>query len=240
MQAICVKRVLLYAGKLGANGNVRQKLSGMRAAVCRKPNCGYSCRMTKAADSDLVRLASEVRGCTICGDLPLGPRPIFQIHSKARILIAGQAPGRITHHKDRPFDDPSGERLRAWMGIDRDIFYDASKVAIVPMGLCFPGTGKSGDFAPRAECAPAWRAKILARMPGIACTLVIGRYALDWHIEPPKKASLASIVQDWKTHAPGLWPMPHPSPRNNRWLKVNPWFEEEVLPALRGRVRELL
>ncbi|WP_164115288.1 uracil-DNA glycosylase family protein [Sphingorhabdus sp. Alg239-R122] len=196
--------------------------------------------MTTSSDSDIEQFRAEVRGCNICSDLPLGPRPIFQIDPRARILIAGQAPGRITHHKDQPFDDPSGERLRAWMGIDRSIFYDTSKVAIVPIGLCFPGTGKSGDFAPRAECASAWREKMLARMPDIACTLVIGRYALDWHIGPPKKASLTSIVQDWKTHAPVRWPMPHPSPRNNRWLKTNPWFESDVLPALRARIASLL
>ncbi len=196
--------------------------------------------MAASSHNDIEQFRAEVRGCNICNDLPLGPRPIFQIDPRARILIAGQAPGRITHHKDRPFDDPSGERLRAWMGIDRDIFYDASKVAIVPMGLCFPGTGKSGDFAPRAECAPTWRAKMLARMPDIACILVIGCYALDWHIGPPKKASLTSVVQDWETHAPALWPMPHPSPRNNRWLKTNPWFESDVLPALQARINSLL
>lgn len=190
--------------------------------------------------SDFETFASSVRACTICRDLPLGPRPILQIDPRAKILVAGQAPGRITHAKDRPFDDASGERLRAWMGVDAATFYDASKIAILPMGFCFPGSGKSGDMAPRPECAPAWREDILARMPGIACTLVIGRYALDWHIGPPRSAKLTDIVRDWRAYAPSHWPMPHPSPRNNRWLKNNPWFESDMLPKLRAHIAALL
>ncbi len=196
--------------------------------------------MDTSLDSNFNSFEASVRGCTICAGLPLGPRPILQIDPRARILVAGQAPGRITHARGRPFDDVSGQRLRAWMGIDADTFYDASQVAVVPMGLCYPGTGGNGDFAPRPECAPAWRDRILAHMPNIACTLVIGRYALDWHIGPPRSTTLTDVVQDWRSYAPASWPMPHPSPRNNRWLKRNPWFESDVIPALRQRIAALL
>ena len=196
--------------------------------------------MTQTPDRDFATFVASVRACTICTGLPLGPRPILQIDPRARILIAGQAPGRITHARGRPFDDASGERLRDWMGIGAETFYDASKVAILPMGFCFPGTDKGGDVAPRPECAPAWRKDVLARMPDIECTLVIGRFALDWHIGPPKNARLTDIVRDWRSYAPGLWPMPHPSPRNNRWLKNNPWFESDVLPELRAHIASQL
>ena len=192
--------------------------------------------MVKNVDS----LLTQIRSCQICDGLPLGPRPILQIGASAKILIAGQAPGRITHHKGIPFDDPSGNRLRDWLGISRDEFYDASKIALAPMGFCFPGTGKGGDLPPRKECAEAWRKPVLEQLENIELTLVIGQYALDWHIADGKKMRLTDRVASWQSFMPDMLPLPHPSPRNNRWLKRNPWFEEEVLPALKSRVSELI
>jgi len=189
--------------------------------------------------SPLAELLDEVRQCTLCaGQLPLGPRPVVQVGPTARILIAGQAPGRRVHASGVPFDDPSGERLRAWMGVDSATFYDARRVAILPMGFCYPGTGASGDLPPRAECAPTWRQRLLASMPNIALTLVIGRYAQSWHCSDPRR-SVTDCVRDWRRYWPQQLPLPHPSPRNNRWLRNNPWFESEVLPQLRARVRTL-
>ncbi len=192
--------------------------------------------MVKNVDS----LLTQIRSCQICDGLPLGPRPILQIGASAKILIAGQAPGRITHHKGIPFDDPSGNRLRDWLGISRDEFYDASKIALAPMGFCFPGTGKGGDLPPRKECAETWRKPVLEQLENIELTLVIGQYALDWHIADGKKMTLTDRVASWQSYMPDVLPLPHPSPRNNRWLKRNPWFEEEVLPALKSRVSELI
>jgi len=183
---------------------------------------------------------NSVRACTECEGLPLGPKPIFQLSPRAKILIAGQAPGRITHAKGIPFDDPSGDRLRDWMGIDRDIFYDESRIAILPMGLCFPGTGKGGDLPPRPECAEKWRERLLSQLSGIELTLVIGRYAMDYHLGEQKRRSLTAIVADWQNHWPSVLPMPHPSPRNIRWLKNNDWFASEILPKLKKRVTALL
>lgn len=185
----------------------------------------------------LDALLERVRACTLCQGLPLGPRPLLQAGSGARILIAGQAPGRRAHLSGIPFDDISGERLRAWLGLTREQFYDASRVAIIPMGLCFPGTSKSGDLPPRPECAPAWRAPLLASLPQIALTVVLGRYALAWHCPEQARATLSDAVAAW-LKAPGpVIPLPHPSPRNMAWLKRHPWFEAEVLPLLRERIQ---
>lgn len=181
-----------------------------------------------------------MQACTLCQDLPLGPRPLLQINPKAKILIAGQAPGRKTHLKGRPFDDPSGERLRRWMGIDQDVFYDPEKIAILPMGFCYPGTGKSGDLPPRPECEPAWRTQILRTLPYIETTLVIGQYALKWHLGAKRGKTLTETVRNWPTFWPALLPLPHPSPRNMRWFKKNPWFEEDILPILRCKIQMLL
>ncbi len=186
-------------------------------------------------------LLKEVRACTICAvSLPLGPRPVLQVHPQARILIAGQAPGSKVHESGVPFDDASGERLRDWMGIDKTIFYDASKIAILPMGFCYPGTGKSGDLPPRPECAATWREKLLAQMPDIQLTLVIGQYAQAWHLKDAKQDSLTEIVRAWRDYWPAMLPLPHPSPRNNIWLKRNEWFEGDVLPTLKKRVAKIL
>lgn len=183
---------------------------------------------------------NKVRDCTICNPyLPFGPRPVFQIHPKARILIAGQAPGRKVHETGIPFDDPSGNRLRDWMGVDREAFYDPKKIAILPMGFCYPGTGKSGDLPPRKECAETWREQLLSLLSNVELTLVIGQYAMDWHLADRQKSTLTETVKSWKNYWPQYLPLPHPSPRNNIWLKKNPWFEAEILPHLKSRIKKL-
>ncbi len=188
----------------------------------------------------IARLLNDIRACTACADLPLGPRPIVQLDRRARILIAGQAPGVRAHNAGVPFDDPSGDRLRDWMGVGRETFYDPSRIAILPMGFCYPGTGKSGDLPPRPECADLWRTRLLAQLPNLDLTLVIGQYALNWHLPESRGLSVTDAVRNWRSHMPGVLPLPHPSPRNNRWLKTNPWFEADVLPALRERVATLI
>lgn len=188
--------------------------------------------MTSDRDA-FTKLMNEVRACRLCEPhLPAGARPVLQADPAARILVAGQAPGRRVHESGIPFDDPSGDRLRDWLGLGREDFYDATKLAILPMGFCYPGTGRSGDLAPRPECAPAWRAPLLDRLPNIELTLVIGRYAMAHHL-PAAKGNLTETVRAWRDHGGRLIPLPHPSPRNNRWLKKNPWFEAELLPELR-------
>jgi uracil-DNA glycosylase len=188
----------------------------------------------------LPLLLKEVRHCTICAPhLAHGVRPVLQVDARARILVAGQAPGRKVHASGVPFDDASGERLRDWMGVDRHVFYDAAQVAILPMGFCYPGTGKSGDLAPRKECAPQWRAPLVATMPNIELILVIGQYAIDWHLPQCAGKTLTETVGDWRTHWPRVLPLPHPSPRNNIWLKANPWFVSDVVPVLQARVAEI-
>jgi uracil-DNA glycosylase len=190
--------------------------------------------------SRLDLLKRDVQACTLCAaHLEHGVRPVLQVSRTARVLISGQAPGRRVHESGVPFDDPSGDRLREWMGVTREIFYDERRVAILPMGFCYPGTGKSGDLPPRSECAPAWRTGLLELMPSIALTLVIGKYALDWHLDEGR-ASLTDTVRRWAEFGPGVIPLPHPSPRNNIWLKRNPWFTAEVLPSLRAQVNDAL
>jgi uracil-DNA glycosylase len=152
----------------------------------------------------------------------------------------GQAPGRKVHETGIPFNDPSGDRLRDWLGVDRETFYDDQQVAIVPMGFCYPGTGKSGDFPPRPECADAWRERVLSELNAVELTVVIGRYALDYHLPKTRGQTVTQIVKQWQEYWPNIIPLPHPSPRNNRWLKNNPWFETEVLPALKEQVSVIL
>jgi len=192
------------------------------------------------SDASLDRLLQEVRACRICeSHLPHGVRPVLRVSSTATILVAGQAPGRRVHESGIPFDDPSGDRLREWMGIDAATFYDTSRIAILPMGFCYPGTGKSGDLAPRPECADTWRARLLEQLPSIRLTLTIGQYAIRWHIENAKR-NLTETVRAWREFGENTLPLPHPSPRNNLWLRKNPWFESEVLPELRNRVTNAL
>jgi uracil-DNA glycosylase len=173
--------------------------------------------------------------------LPLAPRPILQLDPRATILIAGQASGRNAHEPGARFDDPSGERLRLWLGIDRATFCDPTLIAILPMGLCLPGTASAGDLPPRPECAPAWRGRLLALLPRLQLTLVIGSYTQAWQLNPDHKAhNVTDAVGAWRARCPGILPLPHPSPRDQRWLRSKPWFEADVLPNLRTRVRELL
>ncbi|MEH6790078.1 uracil-DNA glycosylase family protein [Parasphingorhabdus sp.] len=189
---------------------------------------------------DLDKLVATVRSCTICTGLPLGPKPILQASAGARILLVGQAPGSKTHAKGRPFDDASGKRLRDWLGVSEAQFYDPDLFAILPMGFCYPGTGTGGDLPPRPECAPAWREPLLQAMPAIELTLVLGQYALDWHIGDSRSKTLTETVRRWREFWPDLLPLPHPSPRNIRWFRANPWFEDEILPVLRERVKGLI
>ncbi|MEQ8263831.1 uracil-DNA glycosylase family protein [Pseudohaliea sp.] len=192
------------------------------------------------SEEPLDHLLARVRACRLCeASLPLGPRPVVQASASARILVVGQAPGRRVHASGLPFDDPSGDRLRDWMGIDRAVFYNELLVAAVPMGFCYPGTGPGGDLPPLPECAEAWREALLAKLRGIRLTLVIGQYARRWHL-PEARGSLTDTVRGWRQLGPGLLPLPHPSPRNNRWLRRNPWFEEEVVPELKRRVAAAL
>ncbi len=185
-------------------------------------------------------LLTEVRACTLCAKhLPLGPRPVLQLHPAAKILIASQAPGKKAHETGIPFNDASGERLRAWMGITRDVFYDPRQIAILPMGLCYPGTGKTGDLPPRPECAATWRTALLAQLPNIKLTLAIGQYALAYHLPNPG-LKLTEVVRAWSKYGPDTMPLPHPSPRNNRWLKQNPWFEQALIPVLQRQVALVL
>jgi uracil-DNA glycosylase len=189
---------------------------------------------------DLASLMRRVRSCTICKGLPLGPKPILQADGRARILVVGQAPGRITHGKGLPFDDVSGERLRTWLGVDRETFYDPERFAMLPMGFCYPGTGQGGDLPPRPECAANWRQPLLDRLTDIRLTLLIGQYAHAWHLGERCGRTLGETVANWEAFWPELLPMPHPSPRNNRWLRDNPFFEADVIPVLQSRVQGLI
>lgn len=183
----------------------------------------------------LESLLSEVRACRACGDLlPLGPRPVLQMSATARILVASQAPGTKVHASGVPFSDASGDRLRDWMGMTPDQFYDATNVAIVPMGLCYPGRGASGDAPPRPECARQWRERLLGAMPDLRLTLLVGSYAQN-HVLGP--GTVTERVNGFSSYLPRYFPLPHPSWRAAIWAQKHPWFDEEVLPALRAAIR---
>ncbi len=191
--------------------------------------------------TEFEALVENAKACTICAAyLPLGPRPVFQIHPASRILIVSQAPGRKVHETGIPFNDASGNRLRDWMGVDRDTFYNPEKIAILPMGFCYPGTGSSGDLPPRPECAPAWQDLFLAQMPRVELKLIIGTYALKWHVGKRQGANLTETVKNWAEYWPSVLPLPHPSPRNNIWLAKNAWYEATVVPVLKKRVSAIL
>lgn len=185
-------------------------------------------------------LLQQVRACQLCEPtLPLGANPIIQASKSAKLLIIGQAPGTRVHETSIPWNDPSGNRLREWLDLDKETFYDASKVAIMPMGLCYPGKGKSGDLPPRKECAPQWHKSILDQLPNVGMTLLIGQYAQNYYLSDKPK-TLTETVQQWQRWAPKYLPLPHPSPRNTLWLKKNPWFEAEVVPFIREYVHQHL
>lgn len=200
------------------------------------------------------RLITEVQRCRLCVDatdrppLPHAPRPVLRGTSTARIAICGQAPGTRVHASGKPFTNPSGDRLRAWLGLDADTFYDARCIAIIPMGFCFPGLdAKGGDLPPRRECAPVWREKVFAELPALEVVLAIGQYAQRWHLGSRAGRSLTETVSHWREltaqrHGAGpvVWPLPHPSWRNNAWLKRHPWFEADLLPELRGHLACIL
>ncbi len=190
----------------------------------------------------LATLVPQIKQCQICAPhLPHDPRPVLQVSPTARICIAGQAPGVRVHKSGIPFTDPSGDRLRQWMGMDEETFYDAARVAIVPMGFCFPGLDeKGGDLPPRRECAETWHARLFEALPQVEFVLLVGAYAQKWHLGKRAKGSLTQTVVAWAEYGPDFLPLPHPSWRNNAWLKKNPWFEIQVLPELRTRVAELI
>ncbi|WP_406732175.1 uracil-DNA glycosylase family protein [Vibrio scophthalmi] len=186
----------------------------------------------------LEDLLTKIRQCRQCEpELALGANPIIQAHQDAQILIIGQAPGSRVHHSSIPWNDPSGDRLRTWLAIDKETFYDARKVAIMPMGLCYPGKGSSGDLPPRKECAPLWHQSVLELLPNIKMTLLIGQYAQNYYLAQKPK-TLTDTVKAWGSWAPQYIPLPHPSPRNSLWLKRNPWFETDVVPFIRQYVQQ--
>jgi uracil-DNA glycosylase len=207
--------------------------------------------MTPAKRS-LAALVSEIRACRICRDaptvkrLPHEPRPVLRASTTARLCICSQAPGIRVHASGTPFTDPSGDRLRAWLGVTADEFYDQGRVAIVPMGFCFPGhDATGGDLPPRKECARAWHAPLFAAMPQLELILLVGSYAQRWHLKQPGGAAMTQTVRNWRAvlesgKRPRYLPLPHPSWRNNAWITANPWFELDLLPALRCEVRSLL
>jgi uracil-DNA glycosylase len=192
--------------------------------------------MTTSVD----QLLAEVRSCTVCAaSLPAGPRPIVQLSTDSRIVIIGQAPGRRVHESGVPWDDPSGVRLRQWLGLTDEQFYDPAVVAIVPMGFCYPGSATSGDNPPRPECAPLWHDRLLDQLPSDRLEIVIGMYAQRRYIVD-RAATLTETVLRWRNYLPQQVVLPHPSPRNRHWLTKNPWFEADTLPAVQARVRQIL
>lgn len=189
----------------------------------------------------LDQILNEIRACTRCADLPLGPRPVLRASPTARLAVCAQAPGTRVHNTGLPFNDPSGDRLRHWMGIDRDVFYDTARINIIPMGFCYPGRDpRGGDRPPRPECAATWHPRLFGSLPAPDLLLAIGRYAQDYHLGPRARPTLTETVRAWRDYWPRIIPLPHPSPRNYGWLKRNPWFEEEVVPALREAVARAL
>ena len=193
-----------------------------------------------AGDQTLDELLTDIRACQLCAShLPLGPRPILRVAQGAKILIVGQAPGTRVHQSGIPWDDASGERLRSWLAMDKQQFYDEGQIAIIPMGFCYPGRGASGDLPPRKECAPTWLPLLQTHLGEIRTTLLIGQYAIEHYLGAARKTTLTQTVQHWQAYAPDFFPLPHPSPRNNIWLKRNPWFNAEVVPALQAHLRTL-
>ena len=190
--------------------------------------------------SILISTLNRARNCQLCAaHLPHAPRPVLRAAASARLLIIGQAPGSRVHASGIPWDDPSGNRLRNWLGIDKELFYNESHVAIIPMGFCYPGKGRSGDLPPRPECAPQWHSPLLSQLPGIQLTLLIGQYAQRYYLDNQYQ-TLTATVKSWRSHLPRYFALPHPSPRNQIWLKKNPWFEKDVLPELKEHVRNAL
>lgn len=193
--------------------------------------------------SDFQSLTAQIQACSICQQqLPFPPKPVLQVHTEAKILIAGQAPGLKVQHSGIAFNDKSGERLRSWLGVSHQQFYNPKLFAIVPMGFCYPGKGKSGDLPPRKECANTWRDKLLASLTQLQLIIAIGQYAQQWHIKDDRR-QLTEKVKNWSSYiqqTPAVFPIVHPSPRNNIWLKKNPWFEQQLIPQLQHCVKNIL
>lgn len=189
----------------------------------------------------MKHLLQEIRKCQVCSEhLVMGPNPILSAHGQSKIAIIGQAPGLKVHQSGIPWQDASGNTLRQWLGIGEEEFYDTQKVAIVPMGFCYPGKGKSGDLPPRPECAPLWHEQILNKMTEIRLTLLIGQYSQRYYLKDRAAKNLTETVRAFKQYLPEYLPLPHPSPRNRIWLKKNPWFESDILPVLRSNIRALI
>ncbi len=196
---------------------------------------------TRVAAAGFERLLSEVRACTLCAaHLPNPPRPVLRASPSASLMIVGQAPGRRVHESGIPWNDPSGDLLREWLRLDRDAFYDERRIAIIPAGFCYPGTGESGDLPPRPECAPHWHPRLRARLPAIRLTLLVGSYAQAYYLGERRKKTIAETVRARGEYLPEFFPLPHPSPRNRLWLRKNAWFGREVLPELRRKVKACL
>jgi len=194
--------------------------------------------MTHLIPRSLAVVSREARACDACAEhLPFKPKPVFRVGRSARLLIVGQAPGRLVHQTGIPWNDPSGNVLRAWLGLEREAFYDTSRIAIVPMGLCYPGTVDGADLPPCAECAPLWQPRFHAALPNIRLTLLVGSYAQAFHLKERRKKTLGETVRAYRDYLPEFFPLPHPSWRNLLWLKRNPWFAKNVIPVLKRRVR---
>lgn len=190
---------------------------------------------------ELESLLQRVRACRICEEhLPLGPRPVLAAGRTAKLLVVGQAPGTKVHASGIPWNDQSGKRLRQWLGLESEVFYDASKVAIIPIGFCYPGKGKSGDLPPRPECSLHWHQQLLAQLPNIRLTLLVGKYAQDYFLGDQAKPTLTETVTNWHQYLPAYMPMPHPSPRNQFWLRRNPWFEADAIPHVQQLVKSII
>jgi uracil-DNA glycosylase len=188
----------------------------------------------------MKRLLNEIRNCSVCEKfLPFGTNPIVAASRSSKIVIIGQAPGKIVHDTSFPWNDRSGDNLRDWLGIDKSTFYDPKKIALMPMGFCYPGPGKSGDLPPRPECAPLWHEKLLSIIRDVKLILLVGQYAQDYYLGDEKRGTLTETVKNFKKYLPEYFPLPHPSPRNNIWKKKNPWFDKEVLPALKRNVKQI-
>lgn len=189
----------------------------------------------------MKNLIREIKQCTLCENhLPLGANPIFSAGAKSKLLIIGQAPGRIVHQTHIPWNDKSGDNLRNWLGIDTKEFYDTNLISLMPMGFCYPGTGKSGDLPPRPECAPEWHSKLIKKMPHIELIIVVGNYSMNYYLGKEAKENLTETVKQFSHYLPLYFPLPHPSPRNNLWQAKNPWFVKEVLPELKKITNAIL